>query len=334
MPLDELLNKKISLGDELGNSCKQLIAGLKELQTSVQDTDYYFIAFQLIDNGFERLLKCAICYGWLKKNNSFPKTKDIKNGSTGHDINLLLTMYLERYFSQKTQGLVDDYKYLSSNNDVKSILESLSEFGNYARYHNLNVVTGEKNITDIKEIWNKMEMDHITQNDDLYKKMFVEPDYKAVQQSVTKYLVCIIERITRSIVRQFTLGELGDEPKKYIGDYSHFLSLTDSTIGKTNYFEKFYLKKIDIPTDYSKNINNKTFVIKESECIELWPFKNTKEIILEKINEYYIFIIINNKKYALNGFTASKYKLPFPHDCGESFVGRSIGYFINVAQNM
>ncbi len=330
MSIDELFIKKVRLGDELENSCKQIIAGLKELQTTVQDTDYHFIAFQLLDNGFERLLKCAICYGWLKENGSFPKTKNIK----GHDITVLLKRFLEKYFSQRVPALIDDYIFLSKNTDAQTIIKSLSEFGDYARYHNLNVVTGENNITDIKEIWNKLKMDYINKNNGLYEKLFVLPDFEFVEHSVTKYLVSIIEQITRAVVRQFTLGDLGDEPKKYIGSYSHFLFLNDSDIGVTNYFDKFFAKKIKSPIDYIKTKQNKTLVIKEKEYKGLWPFKNTKEIMLEKFNEYFIFIIINNKKYALNGSTATKYNLPFPHDCGEAYVGRSIGDFIKMAQEI
>lgn len=119
MSMDDLLVKKIRLGDELENSCKQIIAGLKELQTVVQDTDYYFIAFQLLDNGFERLLKCAICYGWLKEKQSFPRTKDIKT----HDITILLHRFLSDYFSQRVPALIDDYKFLSKDIDVQETVK-------------------------------------------------------------------------------------------------------------------------------------------------------------------------------------------------------------------
>ncbi len=86
-------------------------------------------------------------------------------------------------------------------------------------------------------------MGYINKNNGLYEKLFVLPDFEFVEHSVTKYLVSIIEQITRAVVRQFTLGDLGDEPKKYIGSYSHFLFLNDSDIGVTNYFDKFFAKK-------------------------------------------------------------------------------------------
>ncbi|MCK4543074.1 MAG: hypothetical protein KAU17_12635 [Spirochaetales bacterium] len=44
--MDENIIKKIKLGDELDNSIKQIITALKELQTTVQESSYYFITFQ------------------------------------------------------------------------------------------------------------------------------------------------------------------------------------------------------------------------------------------------------------------------------------------------
>jgi hypothetical protein len=328
--MNKLDLKKIKLGEELENSCKQIIAGIKELQTTVQDTDYYFIAFQLLDNGFERLLKCVICYGWLEQYNKFPTVNQIK----GHDINVLLQNFLNNYFSQATSELKQDYKFLSTNKDAKIIIKSLSEFGNYGRYHNLNVVTGVEKTVDITEIWDKLQMDYIRRKPQLIKKMTIQPDLEFVENEVTKYVVSIIEKITRATVRQFTLGKLGNEPNKYIGFYSHFLYLKDTDIGNTNYYDKFFSKKVNDPIVYVADRKNKTMVVKKEVYNGLWPFKNTNEVILEKKNELCVFIIINNKKYALNGFTNMNYNLPFPHDCGEAFKGRDIDAFITMAQNM
>ncbi|MCK4543076.1 MAG: hypothetical protein KAU17_12645 [Spirochaetales bacterium] len=148
---------------------------------------------------------------------------------------------------------------------------------------------------------------------------------------ISKHFVKIFEKLTRAIVRQFTLGDLGKEPGKYIGFYSHFLFLTDDQIGVTDYYKKFFYKEVKDPQKYSHNNTNKRLTISRKEYDKLWPYKNTNSVTVEKSNDGCIFLIINKKVYALNGTTSQKYNFPFAHDLGEAFIGRAVGDFISIA---
>ena len=55
--------------------------------------------------------------------------------------------------------------------------------------------------------------------------------YERLNQIIIGYL----EYFTRTLARQFTLGNLGDEAKKCTGIISKFLFLQDSDLGKTSY---------------------------------------------------------------------------------------------------
>jgi len=317
--MNEEILKRIKLGDEVENSIKQIIAGLKELQTSVRETAYYFIVLQLLANGFERLLKSSICYGFLHKKNCFPTAGEIKT----HDISKLLSVFISEYFSDMVPALKEDLKFLKTNKELETIINSLTEFGKYARYHNLNVVTGDINAVDVKDIWQKIETDFVMNNPEIKKILFDKLDYDRLDQLITNHFVIIFEKLTRGIVRQFTLGDLGEEPKKYIGFYSHFLFLKDDEFGITDYNEKFFQKKINDPGEYIENNKNKRTVITKSEDNKRWPYKHTDSIIIEKSTDGCVFVIVNKKVYALTGTTAQKYKLPFTHDIGETYKGRS-----------
>ena len=326
-----MIIKQIKLGDELDNSIKQIITALKDLQTTVKESSYYFITLQLFANGFERLLKVSLCYGHLHKHGSFPTLKEVKE--YGHGIDTLLNAFLSEYFVTNVPALLTDHVFLKTNSEIQSIISLLSEFGKYARYHNLNVVTGDLNAIDPQELWQKLETDFVLNNPDHKKLLFDEPDYELLDRIIAEHFVGLIERFTRAIVRQFTLGDLGSEPNRNIGFYIHFLTLSDEDIGHTDYYKKFFHKLTDEAGQYKKNKNAFRVIIK-SEFKELWPFKNTDTVRVEKDPEGFIYLIINGSVYALNGLTAQRHHLPFAHDKGEAFVGRSVHPFIKMAQEL
>lgn len=328
--MNEDILKKLKLCEEVENSIKQIIAGLKELQTSLQETAYYFIVFQLLANGIERLLKSSICYGFLHIKKRFPKVVEIKT----HDISNLLSIFISEYFSDNVPALKEDLQFLKTNNELKTIISSLTEFGKNARYHNLNVVTGDMNAVDVNEIWQKIKINFVMNNPEVKKILFDEPDYDRLEQLITNHFVTIFEKFTRAIVRQFTMGDLGEEPKKCIGLYSHFLFLKDDEIGKTDYNAKFFQKKINEPGEYIENNENKRKVITKSDYNELWPYKNADSIIIEKSADGCVFVIVDNKVCALNGITSQKYKLPFTHEIGIAYNGRAEGDIIQMALNL
>lgn len=82
-------------------------------------------------------------------------------------------------------------------------------------------------------------------------------------------------------------------------------------------------------------LGNKQKVITKTEYVEkikkLWPYKHTDVITVEKAPDGCVFIVINEHIYALNGRTQIKYNLPFAIDYDETYLGRDISYFLDMA---
>lgn len=328
MSLAPLFQEKIRLGDELDNSIKQIIYGLKELQITIKETSYYFITFQLLASGIERLLKCSICYGKLFRQNKFPTVNEIKT----HEIDKLLITFINEYFKTKSiPALEEDYDFLTQDIFLKALIQSLSKFGNYARYYNLNVVTAASNKINIEEIWSELQLEFIHTRPDLMKKLVDEPDYKMVDDEISRYFVSCFEKFVRAITRQFSLGDMGEEPKHYTGTYFHFLTLSNEKIGTTDYFDKFFKKEVRKPIDNTPSDNVKSKVIKRGEISGQWPFKNVESVTIQKRLNNCVTIVVDSKVYALNGLAEQILKLPFPIDADIAYKGRSLHYFIETA---
>jgi len=54
-------------------------------------------------------------------------------------------------------------------------------------------------------------------------------------QKINAEIVKIIERLTRAIARQFTLGKHGDKLQQLSSTYTVFRDLTNSKLGETDY---------------------------------------------------------------------------------------------------
>jgi len=72
MNTDDSTLKNLCLLNEIELSVKLIQLGLGELQNLNSTNDFYYLPFQLLSNGFERLMKCVICLGHLHINNKYP----------------------------------------------------------------------------------------------------------------------------------------------------------------------------------------------------------------------------------------------------------------------
>ena len=66
------LQQKIAIIQELETSIKLIELGLGEYQNLNKSNNFYYLPFQLISSGLERLMKCHICLGYLEKNGKYP----------------------------------------------------------------------------------------------------------------------------------------------------------------------------------------------------------------------------------------------------------------------
>lgn len=336
--------KELHLIDELTTASKLIEIGFGELQNLNLENDFYFIPLQLISSGFERLMKCHICLGYFNKTKSYPDFTHLKSfgGRNGHDLLELKKYILKDYFNQfKIPVLVEDYNYLDKSEYLNNALYLLSEFGKYARYYNLDVVTAStKPSINVINHWFDFEIQIAKSNPDIYKKLDDLELQSELVHSVNREIIILLEKFTRGICRQFTIGKLGEKASQYSPILFSWIFLKDDKLGNkdyrknTVYYKNKELKvhrrtfKDELDRRYNKNYKSK--VITKEEFKEDWPFYHDS-VIIECREKNWCIVTIEDKDYALNGAAVGRFKLEHVHDAGMAILGKSVYPFIDMA---
>ncbi len=231
--------KDIYLHDELTTSIKLIKLGFGELQNLDLGNDFYHLPFHLLSSGLERLMKCHICLGFLELNNEYPDSRTLKNcgGRNGHDLTELKGKILSDYFkSNGIPALMADKEFITNDNDLQQLIYLLSEFGKYARYHNLDIITSAiKPSIDVKQLWSDYETKIVLAATKLLEKLTDFEYQNEVNAFVTQSIISKLERFVRGISRQFTLGRLGQKAQQFSSVYYDFIMLSDNQIGIIDY---------------------------------------------------------------------------------------------------
>lgn len=336
--------KDIYLHDELLTAFRLIEIGFGEFQNLDLANDFYHLPFQLVSSGFERLMKCHICFGYHEKNNSYPDSKYLKRcgGGNGHDLIELKSNILKSYFSTRNiPVLKKDIKLLSNDKELGELLYLLSEFGKYARYYNLDVVTSvAKPSIDVKSLWTNIENSIYTANPELLKKVMSIEFEKEALGSVQRLIIIKLELFVRAICRQFTIGKLGTKALQFSSVLHPFIMLRDKELGNRDYRTKTTRYKEQKRSSHKRNfidkINrkfNKCYkhkLLNRKEFNGEWPFYHDC-VIIECREKHWCVVTIDGNDYALNGSAKSRYKLEDAHEAGMAVLGKSIGPFINMA---
>ncbi|HCV80804.1 hypothetical protein [Zunongwangia profunda] len=336
--------KDLYLYDELTASIKLIKLGFGEFQNLDSINDFYHLPFQLLSSGLERLMKCFICLGYYEIHNEYPDSKYLKKcgGRNGHDLNELKNNILYNYFkNREITALKIDEKFLKEDSDLKELIYLLSEFGKYARYHNLDIITSaSKPSIDVKRLWEKYETDILLADPSLLEKLSDFEYQKEVHSYVTQFIISKLEKFVRGISRQFTIGQLGEKAQQFSSVYYDFILLKDEKIGTTDYRKHTTRFKQKEKNAYKRttidNINRKINPdikfkkILKDDFVGDWPFY-AEEVIIECRQKYWCTIEIDGIDYALNGSASDRYKLDSVIDAGMSIRGKSISPFINMA---
>lgn len=141
--------RPLALHDELECGVRLVESGLSACRALTPPGEDYFTPLFLLSNGFERLLKAAICYALLDKFGDYPKAGTWKPGWwRTHSLRCLLADLLEL---AQVPG-VRAQAILSHADDETSILgrmwrvideQSVAEDG---RYHSLDVVLSRRQL--------------------------------------------------------------------------------------------------------------------------------------------------------------------------------------------
>lgn len=136
--------KKIALIEEFDASFRLTILGLSEIQKLNQTNTFYHLPFQLVSQGFERLMKAYICCAYFNIKKEYPSISYLRH-SLGHDLNKQLDEILNNYFVKHSmRQFINDYDFLTTNINFKNLLTIISEFGKYARYYNFDIIVGNE----------------------------------------------------------------------------------------------------------------------------------------------------------------------------------------------
>ena len=339
--MDNDIQKNLALYEELETSIRLIQIGFGEIQNLDVENNFRHLPFQLISSGFERLMKCHICLGHIELHGQYPVQNLFKH-KLKHDLIIIKKHIITEYFkTENITALEEDLKYIASDQGLNYLIELLSEFGKFARYYNLDVVTGAKKPSiDVDTLWKEYETKLLIEDKDLLDKVSCLEKQNEVLGSINRSIIIKFERFIRAIVRQFTLGKLGSLAQQYSPAVHPFLMLQDSDLGsidyrknttrysqkKSQFCKRTLVKKIRSKID--KNYSSKT--IKKPNFIGDWPFYNN-EIIIECREKHWCVVIIDGYEYALNGSAKGRYKLEDVHEAGMAILGKSTGAFITMA---
>ena len=151
-------DKTVALIEEFETSHKLLQLGFGELQNINMGNDFYFLPFQLLSQGFERLFKAYICIGYFQHNKKLPDYKLLK--SLSHDLRKLFDEIIDKYYIKYTPPIFEeDWDFIFSKKSlIREIIDILSDFGQQARYYNFNLITSNPKLgKSPKERWSKLE---------------------------------------------------------------------------------------------------------------------------------------------------------------------------------
>ncbi len=236
------VEQHVALGEEIRTSVELIKAGLGRLQRMGAANDFYHLPMLLLASGFERLMKTIICLHALQETGEYPSPRDptFRGGSKGHDLVRLLDKITMHCFNpayvESVPAALKDIEYLRGDPRLRRLVEMLSNFGQAARYHDLNVVLGRpSDIASPEREWKKLELD-VLKEDSEWVGTLVDPTrWDELYETIATDLVARLEKFARALTRLFTIGSLGAVAKKHTGTIAPFLFLKDEELGKQTY---------------------------------------------------------------------------------------------------
>ena len=233
------IERELALNDELHIAVRLIRIGLKEIRIIDGGNDFYHPIMLTLASGIERLLKVIICFHIFEATGTLPSAYPWKEGRQGHDLVFLLDHITTHCFSDnylmKIPVAKEDIEFLRTDNHVREIIRILSDFGQSARYYNLDLIKGQKSSDSPKAEWQKLESVILKAKpgwkDLIQTDLNLDETYKYINNEIVKHL----EKFVRALSRLFTIGGLGQKAKQYSSAVFLFVQLSDGQLGKTNH---------------------------------------------------------------------------------------------------
>jgi hypothetical protein len=230
---------ELALNDELQCSMTLIKGGLYQLHKYCQPDDSLFVGMRLLSDGLERFFKVVLLLKFLNDNGRWMTELEFcKNGLRTHDLNKLFDLMKLLPFDTSSPAIQNDIEFF---NDpfLRKVLNTLSEFSEKARYHNINVLIG-KTEPDAESAIDKLEelkMQILSADKKLFKRFTTASLSANASREVYRRIIALFERLVRAIARLFTLspclGSLGYKYSLFVHD---FLLLADEELGHCKYW--------------------------------------------------------------------------------------------------
>jgi hypothetical protein len=233
------IKQKMFLMEETKLAINCVIKGLGDLQRIDAVNDFYHAPLMFLSNGYEKLLKCILSFINLNEDGIVAKTPFETKGRKGHDIGILLEILIEELqncnYESRSQLTRKDMEFLIDNQQLKEIIESLSDFSQGGRYYYLDIVLeGKSSFKDPVKTWEMFET-NIVKNDPKLLKALVNGDVTEIYKVVVPTLIRTLERFTVALSRIFAFGRFNKEMRMMAIQVHFFLMLEDKDLGKTDY---------------------------------------------------------------------------------------------------
>ncbi|PSL12021.1 hypothetical protein CLV44_1205 [Marinobacterium halophilum] len=233
------IKRTLALSQELLNAVRLIKAGFGQLQSIGAGNDFYHLPLLTLASGFERFMKVTLCFRWLEKHGCFPTDKAFPSGRNGHDLRHLLEKvrtecFLDDYVDNIPVAQ-DDIEYLNSER-LLSFIGVLSDFGQAARYYNLDVIVGRQVQTDDPDTaWQRLETEILLARKELLAEIEENPASNRIRLEINNEVVARLERLARAIARLYTIGMIGRDAKRHLAYIGCFLHLPDAELGTKKY---------------------------------------------------------------------------------------------------
>lgn len=138
----DLIPQKLALLQEAEIAFHSIETGLGQLTKNIPyaPKPYYFSWFLLLSTGFERLMKIVVCLHEFESTGAFPSRRFLQN-TMRHDLVVLRDEVIRRCYTTAYLGktfVPDDLDFLTNNDVLTLILNSLNDFANQDRYMFMN----------------------------------------------------------------------------------------------------------------------------------------------------------------------------------------------------
>lgn len=235
--------QQLMLIAEFRSSVKDIVSGLCELNRKGAAEDYFHLPILLISTGIAQFLKTFNRLLQLDATGNLSDVKSVRPVPTGissNELRLLLTRLCQQSFSDaflhQHPQTVSKIQRLQTDDRIRRLIDTFSDFAMGARYYNMNIISGVEppGACQADEL-EKLREDIIEEKNLRQGAMTTSAFHRIVDREICSRITFATELLMHTLSRLVAVGR-SDEEANLISDLtSHFLFLSDDDFGKTDY---------------------------------------------------------------------------------------------------